>query len=333
LSFPGNLIQTVSFFLGNDKSGGFFYLRFCVNRDLYLTVNQFSYSNFLRHSPDIVHYPDLSHLILGFQFLRYILFLYQQKNQMLHHLCCLPVDFFQVVVSLPAEKKPGINPLMILAKIPQTGQYIHSLLLLCNRFPKFISGRYFGFSLDISYVSVSTGKNMAEIIPVQMLHQVMIVQKNIIKTAALRSHQQRRSPAVSPQKIAVPLFQSKQAVNRSSDLTAHVPVIERTCQHDHIALPRRRVNFIHVIPLDTGTFSAAMSAKAAFAAVNIHSVQEKFCYSMTGTFRAVGKRFDQRGGVSFSAGTAIENDNFLGHGVFLLKTSPPEPPPVYSRLS
>ena len=43
---------------------------------------------------------------------------------------------------------------------------------------------------------------------------------------------------------------------------------------------------------------------------------EKFCYSMTGTLRAIGKRFDQCGSVSFSAGTAIENDNLLGHGVF-----------------
>ena len=101
---------------------------------------------------------------------------------------------------------------LILSRVflPQIGQYIHSLLLLCNRFPKFISGRYFGFSLNISYVSISSGKNVAEIFPLQMLHQVIIVKKNIIKAAALRSHQQRRRPAVSPQKIAVPFFQSKQ---------------------------------------------------------------------------------------------------------------------------
>ena len=80
--------------------------------------------------------------------------------------------------------------------------------------------------------------------------------------------------------------------------------------------PPHWINFVHVIPLDTGILSAATSAKAAFAAVNIHSVQEKFCYSMTGTLCAVGKRFDQRGGVSFFAGTAIENNDFLGHGVF-----------------
>ena len=37
---------------------------------------------------------------------------------------------------------------------------------------------------------------------------------------------------------------------------------------------------------------------------------------MTDALRAIGKRFNQRGGISFSAGTAIENDNFLRHGVF-----------------
>jgi hypothetical protein len=59
-----------------------------------------------------------------------------------------------------------------------------------------------------------------------------------------------------------------------------------------------------------------MSAKAAFAAVDAHAIQEKFCYSMADALRAIGKRFNQCGGVSVSAGTAIENDNFLGHGVF-----------------
>ena len=32
--------------------------------------------------------------------------------------------------------------------------------------------------------------------------------------------------------------------------------------------------------------------------------------------RTIGKCFNQRGGVSFSAGTAIENDHFLRYGVF-----------------
>jgi hypothetical protein len=59
-----------------------------------------------------------------------------------------------------------------------------------------------------------------------------------------------------------------------------------------------------------------MSSKATFATVDAHAIQEKFCYSMTGTFRTIGKRFDQYGSVSFSAGTAIENNNLFGHGVF-----------------
>ena len=40
---------------------------------------------------------------------------------------------------------------------------------------------------------------------------------------------------------------------RSEWIYCPIPVIERTCQHDHIALPHRRINFVHVIPLDTGT--------------------------------------------------------------------------------
>ncbi len=60
--------------------------------------------------------------------------------------------------------------------------------MLCNRFPEFISGRYFGFSLNISYIPVSSGKNMTEIVPLQMLHQVAVVSKHIFKTVALCGH-------------------------------------------------------------------------------------------------------------------------------------------------
>ena len=36
------------------------------------------------------------------------------------------------------------------------------------------------------------------------------------------------------------------------------------------------------VPLDTGMIPAAASAKTAFAAVYVHTVQKKFCYGMTG---------------------------------------------------
>ena len=88
-----------------------------------------------------------------------------------------------------------------------------------------------------------------------------------------------------------------------------------TGKHNHIALPHHRINFIHVVPLNAGTLFAAVSTKAPLTAVDIHTVQEKLGYSMAGTLRTLGERFDQRGGITISAGTTIENDNLLGQGI------------------
>ena len=84
------------------------------------------------------------------------------------------------------------------------------------------------------------------------------------------------------------------------------------------AFPHRWINFVHIILLDAWTLSVAVAAKTPFASVDIHAVQEKFCYSMTGTLCTLGKRPDQRRSISFFTWTAIENNNFFTHDNSLL---------------
>ena len=49
--------------------------------------------------------------------------------------------------------------------------------------------------------------------------------------------------------------------------------------------------------------------------MDIHTVQKKLGYGMTSALRPLGERFDQRGGIALSAGTAIEDDKLFGHGI------------------
>ena len=91
---------------------------------------------------------------------------------------------------------------------------------------------------------------------------------------------------MSPEQISIPLLQGKEPVHGGSDLAAHIPVIQRRCHDDYITFLHRRINFAHVILLDTETFAAAVAAKTAFTAVNIHAVKEKLRHSISGAFRA-----------------------------------------------
>ena len=103
---------------------------------------------------------------------------------------------------------------------------------------------------------------------------MIIVEDNIFKPVALRRHKQGRSSAVAPKQIAVTLLQGEQAVDCGPELTAHVPIVERRCQHDHIALLHGWIDLSHIVLLNAGTFLAAMAAKAALTAVDVHAVQK-----------------------------------------------------------
>jgi len=66
--------------------------------------------------------------------------------------------------------------------------------------------------LDVAHIAVSAGEDIAQVFPPEMLHQVVIVGKDILKVASLRGHQQGGRPVVATEQIAVALLQGKQAV-------------------------------------------------------------------------------------------------------------------------
>ena len=59
---------------------------------------------------------------------------------------------------------------------------------------------------------------MAQIGPVQVLHQVLIIGQYISKPMALGRHQQRTGPIVPTQQVAIVFFQSKQPVHSGAQL-------------------------------------------------------------------------------------------------------------------
>ena len=115
------------------------------------------------------------------------------------------------------------------------------------------------------------------------------------------------------EKIIISFLKRKQTVNSSSDLTAHIPIIKWCRQYEYIAIFHGRINFAHIIPLDTRTLLAAVSAKAASTAVNIHTVQKELCHGVSSDFRTLGKGFHKGRCISVFPWTAVEYYNFFAH--------------------
>lgn len=65
---------------------------------------------------------------------------------------------------------------------------------------------------------------------------------------------------MTAQEIFVAFFQREEPVNSRADLAAHIPIIQWSRLHDHIALPDCRIDLVHIIILDAGTFPAAVTA-------------------------------------------------------------------------
>ena len=77
----------------------------------------------------------------------------------------------------------------------------------------------------VADVPVASGQYMAEVLPPQMLHEMVKVQRHIIKTVSLRRHQQSAGTVMSTKQVTVPFLQGKEPVDGRPDLTAHVPVV------------------------------------------------------------------------------------------------------------
>ena len=76
----------------------------------------------------------------------------------------------------------------------------------------------FRLSGNVSRIHIAAGQNMAQIGPVQVLHQVLIIGQYISKPMALGRHQQRTGPIVPTQQVAIVFFQSKQPVHSGAQL-------------------------------------------------------------------------------------------------------------------
>ena len=156
-----------------------------------------------------------------------------------------------------------------------------------------------------SILTAAAGQNMAQIGPVQVLHQVLIIGQYISKPMALGRHQQRTGPIVSTQQVAIVFFQSKQPVHSGAQLAAEIPIIQRRGQHNHITGAYGWIDPVHIIFLDTGTGTTAVAAETAFTPVDLHITQEKFRNGVSGLTGALGEFLYQCGGVSVFSRAAV----------------------------
>ena len=73
-----------------------------------------------------------------------------------------------------------------------------SFLMLLYRSPKLIGLLKFWFPCNIAHITIATCKNMAEIFPFQMFHQIVIIGQNILKTVPFSRHQKCTGSVMSP---------------------------------------------------------------------------------------------------------------------------------------
>ena len=156
--------------------------------------------------------------------------------------------------------------------VPVPHYHLETILSLLNGFSEVKGLLNLWFAFDVSNVPVSSGQYVAQILPPQVFHQMVVIENDIIKAVSFRCHQKRGGSAVSTKQISVAFFQGEETVHGSTELTAHVPVIERGSQHNHITFLYGGIDLIHIILLDAGTFLAAVTAEASAASVDIHPV-------------------------------------------------------------
>src|SRR5699024_3303211 len=160
---------------------------------------------------------------------------------------------------------------------------------LLNGFSKLVSLLQFRLAIDITDITISAGKNVAEIFPFEMFHQMVVVEKDIFKSISFRGHQKRGCTSVSSEKVALPFFQGKQTFHSGPKLSANVPVIQWRSQYDHITVPDSRIDLIHIVLLNTRTVLAAVPAKTAPASMDVHAPKKEFGDRVAGGFGAFCK--------------------------------------------
>ena len=174
-----------------------------------------------------------------------------------------------------------------------------------NGFAKLIGLLEFRFAFDVTHIHIASGQNMAKVFPMQVFHQVIIIEDGIIKVVTFSRHQKSGRFPVPAQQIFTAFFQGKQTIKGGTQLPAHGPVIQRACKNNYIAIPNCRINPVHIILLDTGALPVTVSAKASFASVNIHFIQKELRYGMACTFCPFSKRCYQSRGITAFTGTSI----------------------------
>ena len=65
-----------------------------------------------------------------------------------------------------------------------------------NGFAKLIGLLEFRFAFDVTHIHITSGQNMTKVFPMQVFHQVIIIEDGIIKAVTFSSRANRRSKAV-----------------------------------------------------------------------------------------------------------------------------------------
>ena len=110
----------------------------------------------------------------------------------------------------------------------------------------------------------------------------------------------------------------EQTIENTFQLTGKRPVVHRRREYHNIGAPVHRINFLHIILLNTGGIRIFSAAETPSAAVNRHSVQIKPADRVSTGFRPPGELPDQRRRVAVQTRASIENQNSFAHLVRLL---------------
>ena len=79
--------------------------------------------------------------------------------------------------------------------------------------PQIIGLPQLHLALDVPHIHVPTGQDLAQVLPLQMVHQMAVIGTGILESIPLRCHKQDTCPAIPPKQIVLPLLQGEEAIH------------------------------------------------------------------------------------------------------------------------
>ena len=100
-----------------------------------------------------------------------------------------------------------------------------------------------------------------------------------------------------------------ETVDGAFELSRDAMIINRRGQHQHLRIPQRVVDLLHVVLLDARAVPAGMAVLAGEAAFDVHVRHVQHGDLMSRALRAGAERLRHLRGVALGPGTAVQNQN------------------------